>query len=301
MRKAPIDPRDRWDVPQLGQLARVEDVEESVVRVLAPNPSAMALDGTNTYVIGAPNGDATIVDPGPTDESHFVKVAETVSRRAVTVNGIFVTHHHLDHSAAARSWADRFGCPVISGNPSVSGPDGRVVGVGDRLQIGGFGELDVVPTPGHTHDHLSLRLPSGSVLTGDHILGRGTSVVTFPDGDLVEYLHSLQRVLDLNPHALLPGHGPVMYEEPDEVVRFYQQHRRHREQQIIDVLSEGPATLEDLVRAIYSGFPEHLLAPAAASTCAALAALIDNDRVGTAADLESTTSAQRLRETFWLV
>lgn len=300
MTEAPVDPRNSWDLPSLGRLPETEGVEDCVVRVLAPNPSPMALDGTNTYVIGAPGGDAMVVDPGPTDESHFARGAEIVRSRDVTVAAIFVTHHHLDHSAAAAMWAERFECPIISGNASVSGPAGHVVGADESLQVGGYGHIDVIPTPGHTRDHLALRLPSGSVLTGDHVLGRGTSVVTFPDGDLVAYLESLQRVLDLEPHALLPGHGPVMYEEPEAVVRFYQQHRRYRERQIIDVLSRGPATVDEIVRTIYRGFPEHLLSPAAASTCAALAALTEQQRVGTDADWETSTSAELLHKPFWL-
>ncbi|MCA1784296.1 MAG: hypothetical protein LC679_19625, partial [Intrasporangiaceae bacterium] len=129
-------------------------------------------------------------------------------------------------------------------------------------------------TPGHTRDHLSLRLPTGAVLTGDHVLGRGTSVVAHPDGDLSAYLASLRRLLDLGPDALFPGHGPELTEDPTAVLIYYQHHRAFREAQITAILAEGPATPAALVARIYAEVDRRVWAAAEASTRATLAVLV---------------------------
>jgi hypothetical protein len=118
------------------------------------------------------------------------------------------------------------------------------------LSLSGL-DVEVVATPGHTRDHVAYRLASGVLLTGDHVLGRGTSVVAYPDGDLAAYLASLRRVLDLGPDALYPGHGPELTVDPAAVVRYYLDHRRFREQQILIALQEGPAAPATLVATIY--------------------------------------------------
>jgi glyoxylase-like metal-dependent hydrolase (beta-lactamase superfamily II) len=188
------------------------------------------------------------------------------------VAAILVTHHHLDHAEAASSWAARFEVPVLARSSDVAGPSGRLLAGGDRLDLGGL-DLEVVATPGHTDDHLALRLATGPLLTGDHVLGRGTSVVAHPDGDLSAYLDSLRRVLDLGPDALYPGHGPALTEDPVAVLRYYQEHRAFRQRQILSELDLGPATPADLVARIYADVPRELWPAAEASTRAALVVL----------------------------
>jgi glyoxylase-like metal-dependent hydrolase (beta-lactamase superfamily II) len=140
---------------------------------------------------------------------------------------------------------------------------------GDVVTVGGM-PIRVVATPGHCSDHLAFRLENGVVLVGDHILGRGTSVVTFPEGDLLAYLDSLRRVHDLGPAALYPGHGPELRADPSAVIDYYVAHRHFRERQILTALARGPADPAALVAAIYHDVDRRLWPYAEQSTRAAL-------------------------------
>ncbi len=147
--------------------------------------------------------------------------------------------------------------------------------------------LRAVATPGHTHDHVAYRLSNGAVLTGDHVLGRGTSVVAYPDGDLVAHLASLQRVLDLGPAAKHPGHGPSLTEDPTAVLDFYLDHRAFRRRQVLAVLARGPASPREMVAQVYAEVDRGLWNAAESSTRALVDALVaegvarltDDDRV----------------------
>ncbi|MCW2758518.1 MAG: fold metallo-hydrolase, partial [Nocardioidaceae bacterium] len=165
--------------------------------VLAPNANMMTLDGTNTWVLREPGGRrSVVVDPGPPDSAHLDRVAAL----AGDVGVVLLTHHHLDHSESARSFAERMGCGVRALDPSYRlGSEG--LGEGDVVAVDGL-EVHVVATPGHTADSLSFVLPAErAVLTGDTVLGRGTTVVAHPDGELGAYLSSLDRL-----HALAAAH-----------------------------------------------------------------------------------------------
>lgn len=288
MSAAPAPPRDpRLDrpVPELGSLPVSARLDELTVRVLAPNPSPMTLDGTNTYVIAEPGrGGALVIDPGPDDPGHRDRVDEVLAGLDAVCELVVVTHHHHDHSEAARSWARSFGCDVAATTPEVAGPDGRRVGDGDLLAAAGL-RITAVATPGHTADHVAYRLPTGALLTGDHVLGRGTSVVAHPDGDLAAYLSSLRRVLDLGPDVLFPGHGPELTEDPSAVVRYYLEHRRFREGQILAVLEGGPCSPRGIVEVVYAEVDPRLWDAAEASTRAALAKLAGEGQVRWAGDL----------------
>lgn len=275
----PTDPRTHWDLPAFGELAPVEVLDEVTTRVLAPNAGPMTLDGTNTYVLGRPGlGEAVIVDPGPDDPEHRGRVEEVLAGRDATCVLIMVTHHHPDHAEAAAGWAQVFGCGIAATTPRTAGDTGRVLSGGEVLTQAGV-EVRVVSTPGHSGDHVAFRLAYGPLLSGDHVLGRGTSVVASPDGDLEAYLDSLRRVLDLGPDALYPGHGPVLTEDPGGVLRFYLEHREFRERQILALLDEGPTHTIQLVRRIYTDVDERVLPAAAASTRAALEKLANDGRV----------------------
>ena len=276
---APPDPRTGWDLPAFGALPRTTDLEPLVTRVLAPNPSPMTLDGTNTYVVGAPgSGQAVLVDPGPDDAAHLAAVEAALGARGARCVAVLVTHHHGDHAEAARPWGERFGAPVAAGSPAVAGPGGRVLGAGERLALVGTA-IDVVATPGHTADHLAFRLESGAVLVGDHVLGRGTSVVSHPEGDVVAYLESLRRVHDLGPSALYCGHGPELTEDPGAVLDYYLAHRAYREQQLLDALAAGAASVDDLVATVYAEVSREVWPAAAQSTRATLDKLAVEGRV----------------------
>ncbi len=267
-------------------MPRTADLEPLVTRVLAPNASGMTLDGTNTYVVGAPgSGQAVLVDPGPDDPAHLAAVEEALTARQARCVAVLVTHHHGDHAEAALPWGDRFGAPVAAADAAVAGPRGRVLEPGERLALAGTA-IGVVGTPGHTADHLAFRLESGAVLVGDHVLGRGTSVVTHPEGDVVAYLESLRRVHDLGPSALYCGHGPELTEDPGAVLDFYLAHRAFRESQLLAALVRGAGTVDALVADVYAEVPRALWPAAAQSTRATLAKLaaeghvvVDGDRV----------------------
>ena len=170
----------------------------------------MTLDGTNTWVLRDPSSSrSVVVDPGPPDAAHLDAVAAAAGDVAV----VLLTHHHLDHSEAARSFAERVGCGVRALDPAYRlGSEG--LGEGDVVAVGDL-EVHVVATPGHTSDSLSFVLPSErTVLTGDTVLGRGTTVVAHPDGELGAYLGSLDRLHALAEtheiETIWPGHGPVI-------------------------------------------------------------------------------------------
>ena len=200
--------------------------------VLAPNANIMTLDGTNTWVLrpaGSPR--SIVVDPGPPDATHL----EAVAREAGDVAVVLLTHHHLDHSEAAREFAERVGCGVRALDPACRlGSEG--LGEGDVVALGSGFEVHVVATPGHTADSLSFVVPSeGAVLTGDTVLGRGTTVVAHPDGRLGAYLDSLDRLHALaeaqEATAIWPGHGPVI-QDALGALDFYRAHRRERLAQV---------------------------------------------------------------------
>ncbi|MBB6627650.1 MBL fold metallo-hydrolase [Nocardioides sp. KIGAM211] len=208
--------------------------------VLAPNADLMTLDGTNTWVLREPGARrSVVVDPGPSILAHLDAVAEA----AGDVGVVLLTHHHHDHAEAAREFAERVGCGVRALDPAYRlGSEG--LGDGDVVEVDGL-EVRVVATPGHTADSLSFHLPGdGVVLTGDTVLGRGTTVVAHPDGRLGAYLDSLDRLHALaSEHELAgiwPGHGPVI-DDALGALDFYVAHRRQRLEQV----EAAVATLRD--------------------------------------------------------
>lgn len=272
----PLDPRTGWDLPRLGELPVATRLTETLSRVVAPNASHMTLDGTNTYVVGEPgSGAAFVVDPGPADDAHFDRVRAVLQELDAECSGVVVTHHHLDHSEAALGWGAALDAQVSAATHEVAGPDGWVLSEGDILSAGGV-TLTAVPTPGHSADHLCFRLDDGSLLSGDHILGRGTSVVAWPEGDLAAYLESLRRVLDLGPDALFPGHGPELLDDPESVITFYLEHRAWREAQVRAALDEDEslaARPAELVARLYADVDPVLWPAAELSTRACLVKL----------------------------
>lgn len=209
---------------------------ERATCVLAPNPGLMTLDGTNTWVLREPGAArSVVVDPGPADPAHLDAVAEAAGGVAV----VLLTHHHADHSEAAREFAQRMGCGVRALDPAYRlGSEGLVDG--DVVEVDGL-EVRVVATPGHTGDSLSFLVPAdGAVLTGDTVLGRGTTVVAHPDGALGAYLDSLDRLHRLaEAHelsAIWPGHGPVI-DDALAALDHYLAHRRERLEQVAAALA----------------------------------------------------------------
>ena len=242
-----------------------------IVRVLAPNPGPMTLEGTNTWIVGAAG--AIVIDPGPDDEGHL----QSVAREAGSVAAILLTHHHPDHAPGAVWLARATGAPVYGhrAQPGESPlPDGAEFRAGDGVLV------RAVHTPGHTPDHVAFFAPAVAALfTGDAVLGRGTSVIDPPEGDLAAYLRSLETMLALEPRTIYPGHGPAVWSAVAKLGE-YRSHREERERQVVEGLSEGPRTPEELVPDIYGAYPEELRPLAARSV---LAHLLKLEREGRAA------------------
>lgn len=220
--------------------------------LLAPNASPMTLDGTNTWVLREPDARrSVVVDPGPLVHSHLEQVAQAAGAVAV----VLLTHGHADHSEAAREFAERAGCMVRALDPAFRyGDEG--LRDGDAIEVDGL-EIRVVGTPGHTSDSLSFVLPAErAVLTGDTVLGRGTTVVAHPDGALGAYLGSLRRLRALAEEraieAIWPGHGPVLTEALP-ALEHYLVHRAERLEQVREAVAAGVTRPTDVVRRVYAG------------------------------------------------
>ena len=227
----------------------------SYVRLIrAPNPGPMTLDGTNTWVITDQVGGALVVDPGPAIVDHIDAILAACAPRLVT---IVLTHRHLDHSEGAAVLAERTGCSVRAADPQFRvGPDG--LESGELLRVGGH-SLEVIETPGHTSDSRSLLLSGqdgvSRLITGDMVLGRGTTVITYPDGDLAAYFESLdlldRLVRTRNVTELLPGHGPIVT-DPTAWLSFYRRHRHERLDQIRAALAAGDRSASEIVARVYA-------------------------------------------------
>jgi glyoxylase-like metal-dependent hydrolase (beta-lactamase superfamily II) len=228
------------------RISAVRWLSDRVRVILAPNPSPMTLEGTNTYLVGGAGG-LIVIDPGPNDDGHIASIRAAVADAEVV--SILLTHHHIDHDEAAVRAAEMLKTKIAS---SASAERQGETPVRDGERFGGAGVfLKAVATPGHSSDHLCFLLEEEQALfTGDHILGRGTTVVAFPDGDMGAYMASLERVQKIGAKRFFPGHGPVV-EDPAPVVTEYIEHRRLRERQVLDGLEAGPATPEELVARIY--------------------------------------------------
>jgi len=226
---------------------------ERATCVLAGNPSPMTLDGTNTWVLREPGAARSIVvDPGPMLEEHLDRLAETAGQVAV----VLLTHGHIDHSEAARTFAERMGCGVRALDPAQRYGDEGLAD-GDVVEVDGL-ELRVIGTPGHTSDSLSFLVPAEqALLTGDTVLGRGTTMVAHPDGRLGAYLDSLDRLHRLaETHqlsAVWPGHGPVI-SDALPALDYYVAHRRERLDQVRQALIDlgDDATPRAVVEHVYT-------------------------------------------------
>ncbi|MHA7262884.1 MBL fold metallo-hydrolase [Arthrobacter sp. TMN-37] len=217
---------------------------------LAPNPGPMSLEGTNSYRIAAEvHPGAAVVDPGPLDEEHLRELATG------HVELILITHRHADHTAGAVRLHELTGAPVRAADPHHC-LGGRPLQDGEILSVAGT-EIRVVATPGHTSDSVCFHLPhdgpAGSVLTGDTILGRGTTMLDHPDGRLGNYLSSLDRLHLLGPATVLPAHGPVL-PALDAVVGAYRTHRLDRLAQVRSAVARvGPdAGVREVTDIVYA-------------------------------------------------
>ena len=224
--------------------------------VLAPNPSPWTLDGTNTWVLTAPGSErAVVVDPGPAHPGHAAAIRAACDKAGAGFAMVLLTHGHIDHAEGARAFAEAAGVGVRALDPAHRlGSEG--LADGDVVDLGHW-EIRVIGTPGHSADSVSFLLPhDGSVLTGDTVLGRGTSLVAWPDGRLADYLDSLRRLRDVvaGIDRLLPGHGPAL-SSPSDVIDAYLAHRTARLAEVADVVASGLTDPAAIVAVVYADVP----------------------------------------------
>ena len=248
---------------------------EVVRRILAPNASVMTGPGSNTYLVG--RDELIVIDPGSMEPAHLRTIA-TAGR----IRTIVVTHGHSDHFSGALELAEMTGAELAASwmFGKTDSPDafGRRIAEGDHLDVENL-SLEVLETPGHASDHLCLWLPEErSLFSGDLILGEGTTVISPPDGNLIDYMRSLEKVAALKPDRIYPGHFEPR-DDAQQWIAWYISHRKERELQIINALRESPATVEALVSRVYAGYNQKLLPIAERSVAAHLEKLVAEDRV----------------------
>ena len=245
-----------------------EKPEPLVTRVLAPNPSPYTFTGTQTYLVGA-GEDRAVIDPGPHEAEHLQAIMDAAGDANITA--ILCTHTHRDHSPAAAPLAERTGAPVMGCAKLVIADNGpradeafdttyepdRVLQDGESVEGDGW-SLRAVATPGHTSNHLCFALEqSGALFTGDHVMGWSTSVIVPPDGDMGDYLASLDKLYQREDRVYSPAHGKPV-EKPQQLVRSMIGHRRQRERQILRTLEQGPLSLPEFIPVMYKGLDPRL-------------------------------------------
>jgi glyoxylase-like metal-dependent hydrolase (beta-lactamase superfamily II) len=270
-------PLDPGAAPAVG---RPVALSPRVVRVTAPNPGMMTGPGTNSYVVGTT--DRAVVDPGPdvTDDGMAGHLEALVAAAEDRIRWIVVTHTHLDHSPAAAALRARTGAEVIGFDARDGLVPDRSVTEGFTLTGPGFA-LRALHTPGHASNHLCWLLgQEGMLFSGDHVMAGSTVVIAPPDGDMVVYLHSLRRLLVLDPPlaTIAPGHGPLLT-DPAATVQAVIAHRLEREALVLQALEgTGPTTVEALLPLVYSDVRAELVPVAAKSLWAHLRKLAGEGR-----------------------
>jgi len=267
-----------------------------LARVLAPIPSPMTYHGTNTYLLG--DRSLAVIDPGPADAAHLDALLRAIAGRRVS--HIIVTHSHLDHSPLAQPLSKATGAPVLAfgawdsgrspimaqlafnglagGGEGVDRDFAPDVTLADGAMIrGDEWALQALHTPGHMGNHLCLDW-SGTVFTGDHVMGWSSSLVSPPDGDLTDFMTSLDRLLARPALRYFPGHGDPV-EAPHARLTALRDHRLGREAQILDVLREGPADIARLTGRVYADTPPKMHPAAARNLFAHLVDLVQRSRV----------------------
>lgn len=232
--------------------------------LVAPNPGPFTLDGTRTYLIG----EHIVLDPGPAIDAHIAKLADAMPK----LRTILITHRHGDHAPAAIPLKQLTGARIAAPHDVLETVDQRVED-GDVVE-----GLEVIATPGHTREHVCYLSADGDLFTGDTILGAGTTTIFPPDGNMGDYLRSLQKLRARNPRRIFPAHGPTR-DDAVALIDEYIAHRLQREQQVVDALASGAATLVQLRERIYPELDPRLYGAAEIQITAHLTKLIEEGRV----------------------
>jgi glyoxylase-like metal-dependent hydrolase (beta-lactamase superfamily II) len=255
-------------------------------RVVANNPSAFTLHGTNTYIVG--QGEVAVIDPGPEDEGHTRKILAAL--KGEKISHILITHTHTDHSPGANSLAHATGAPVIGAKARPMADGAKTVEAGEKdfspdIELadgdsfaGDGWTLSAIHTPGHMSNHHCFALAEENALfSGDHVMGWNTTIVSPPDGNMREYFDSLDICLKRADSVYHPGHGPLI-ESPGSFVQAYLDHRRMREDEITQCLEDGVGTIPEMVRRMYTHLPETMHGAAGRSVFAHMEHMVESGR-----------------------
>jgi glyoxylase-like metal-dependent hydrolase (beta-lactamase superfamily II) len=265
-----------------------EQVSPLIRRVVANNPGPFTYMGTGVYIIG--HGDVAVIDPGPEITEHFDALKAALKGERVT--HVLVTHSHMDHSPLAHALAEEYGAKVYAGGPVIptecevrleAGDDLRFkpdVTIKDGHVFKGPGwTIEAIATPGHTSNHFAYALKEeAAAFSGGHIMGWSTTVISPPDGDMGDYLNSLEKIRDRDFKTIWPTHGPPV-REPRPFIQAYIDHRRQREAQILAAMRAGATRIPDMVKIIYADVDKKLHPAACHSVLAHMVHLIRTDVV----------------------
>jgi glyoxylase-like metal-dependent hydrolase (beta-lactamase superfamily II) len=267
----------------------LEDVAPGIRRITANNPGPFTFRGTGTFILGY--GDVAVIDPGPDQTEHVDAILKSLGKERIS--HILITHTHNDHSPAAKDLKTRTGARTYGFGPHGSGK------LEDGIQVEAGGDMDFVPdevvrngsiiegadwsvsclhTPGHTSNHLCFSWDSKKILfPGDQVMGWSTSIISPPDGDMGDYMRSLENLLTRDDEVYYPAHGPEI-KNPQEMVRAFIEHRKEREEKILDCLKNGIEMISDMVPVVYSDISKNLYDAAERSLFATVIYLVEQNR-----------------------
>jgi glyoxylase-like metal-dependent hydrolase (beta-lactamase superfamily II) len=277
---------------------RRDQVSPLIQRVIADNPGPFTFTGTGTYIVGRPEPGAgvAVIDPGPPDDAHLRALLAAVEGRRVTQ--VLVTHTHRDHSPLARPFAEATGATILAAKPPAHtvhasdagdgsaleededddfAPDVILTG-GERIR-GDDWTIEALATPGHASNHMAFVLAEENALfSGDHVMGWSTTVIAPPDGNMADYMASLDAVIARNFTTLWPTHGAPIT-DPGPFLLAYRAHRQAREDQVLERLAAGDRTIADMVPILYAAVDKRLWPAASLSILAHLGKLVRDGHV----------------------